>query len=249
MNNVQTFFIGSDQYAQSRPQYPDELFSTLSGLCASHDRAWDCATGNGQAAVSCAKYFSQVEATDLSEAQIRHGIAHPQVRYSVSPAEQTHFEAEAFDLVTVAQAVHWFDKDKFFQEADRVLKPKGVLAIWGYAFFEIEPEIDRLVAEKLLAPIDQFWAEGNREITSGYRALSLPFEPLETQRNFSIHVEWNLAQTLAYFRTWSAVKRYKAELGRDPVERIEKDVREAWGDAETTRPVRMPLFVKASRKV
>lgn len=249
MNNVQTFSLASDQYAKSRPQYPDELFSYVSGLCAAHDRAWDCATGNGQAAVSCAKYFSQVEATDLSEEQIRHGIPHPKVRYSVTPAEQTHFEDESFDLVTVAQAVHWFDKEQFFREASRVLKPKGVLAVWAYGFSEIEAKVDHLISEKLLAPIDRFWVEGNREVMSGYRDLVLPFEPIQIQKSFSVRVEWNLAQTSAYFRTWSAVKRYMAELGIDPVGLIEKDLREAWGDDETVKPAFMPLFVKASRKV
>src|SRR6185369_7699774 len=117
--------------ARHRPQYPKELFSYLRQICAEHNFAWDCATGNGQAAVSLAKYFAHVEATDVSAEQIEHGLVHPNVHYSVSPAEHTPFHDQSFDLITVATAVHWFDQPQFFREVDRVLKPSGVLAIWG----------------------------------------------------------------------------------------------------------------------
>ena len=247
MNNIQTFSQASDQYAKHRPQYPEELFAYFNEVCAGHDSAWDCATGNGQAAVSCAKYFSHVEATDISAEQIQHCIVHPKVYYSVCPAEHTPFVDGSFNLVTVATAVHWFDQAKFFQEVDRVLKPKGILAIWSYGFFAIEPEIDQAIAKELLEPIDQFWASGNRQVMNGYRDLSLPFEEIHTP-GFSMKVEWTLKQLSAYLRTWSAVKRYSAELGIDPVERLEEELKTIWREPEKIKLAHMPLFLRASRK-
>lgn len=248
MNNAQTFSNQSDQYAKNRPQYPAELFQFLSEICKHHDLAWDCATGNGQAAVSCAEFFSQVEATDLSPEQIQHHISHPRVRYSVSPAEQTSFENQSFDLITVAQAVHWFDLETFYQEVDRVLKPNGILAIWGYGFLEIEPQIDGLIAEYLLKPIDPFWASGNRLVMNSYRDLALPFEQINIPKTFNMNIPWNLAQLSAYFRTWSAVKRYRSELNSDPVSHLETALMPIWDDPEKTKLIHMPLFLKARKK-
>jgi len=248
VNNIQTFSSGSDQYAKHRPQYPAELFSYLNEICERHERAWDCATGNGQSAIGCAKYFSQVDATDLSAEQIQHGIAHPKIKYSVSPAEHTPFADQSMDLVTVATAVHWFDQKNFFREVDRVLKPKGVLAIWGYSFFEIEPAVDELINKVLLEPIQPFWTEGNRQVMSGYPNLSLPFDEISNSPTFAIKVEWTLQQFLAYVCTWSAVKRYITEVGTDPVSELESQLRTIWSEPDQTKPIHMPLVFKASRK-
>jgi len=249
VNNVQTFSQSSDQYAKHRPQYPEVLFAYLSELCIEHDVAWDCATGNGQSAVSCAKYFSRVEATDISPEQLAHAIPHPNVRYSSSSAEKTSFASASFDLVTVAQAVHWFDLPKFYQELERVLKPNGIFAVWAYRSLEIEPAVDRVILNDLLIPIDAFWAEGNRLVMDGYQDIVLPFEEIKVTQNFSIQVEWNLKQLLDYFRTWSAVKRYFTEFGSDPVSILEEKLKPAWHKPEATKQVKMPLVVKVSRKV
>jgi SAM-dependent methyltransferase len=248
LNNIQTFSKSSEQYAKHRPQYPGALFSYLSEICDRHDAAWDCATGNGQAAVSCAKYFSHVEATDISPEQIQHCIVHPKVHYSISPAEHTPFENESLDLTVVATAVHWFDLEQFFREVGRVLRPKGVLAVWTYGLLEIEPEIDQVIAKELLEPIDQFWASGNRQVMNGYRDLLLPFDEIRNPPTFSMKVEWNLVQFLAYVRTWSAVKRYSAELGTDPVAQFETKLKTVWHEPDKIKTVQMPLFFRASRK-
>lgn len=248
MNNVQTFSAGSEQYARYRPSYPENLFSFLNEISAQHESVWDCATGNGQAAISCARYFSQVDATDISAEQIQHCIANSKINYTVSSAETTLFDDNSFDLIMVAQALHWFNQEKFFQEAGRVLKPNGILAIFGYGFFEISPDIDTVIYENLLVPIDRFWAKGNRLLMSGYKDVSMPFNEINIPQNFTIKVEWTLQQLLEYLRTWSAAKLFTEKLGYDPVTQLESKIKPLWKEPEKVRSVKMPLFLRASRK-
>jgi SAM-dependent methyltransferase len=247
LHNAQTFSQASHQYAASRPQYPPDLFDYLSALCARRDIAWDCATGNGQAAVSLANHFTQVEATDISAEQLKYGIPHPKIHYLISPAEHTPFADASFDLITVAQAAHWFDQEQFHREAERVLRPSGVLAIWAYGHFAVEPEIYDILNHRLFEPIDPYWARGNRIVMNGYRELSLPYKEIKTP-DFVIQAEWTLAQLLAYLQTWSAVKRFLADVGHDPTAGLESTLKPLWGGPETTRTVTMPLHLRVCKK-
>ncbi len=247
MHNAQTFSIQSAQYAQYRPSYPGALFAYLSGLTRRHERVWDCATGNGQAAVGCVDYFAWVAATDISAEQIRHAVFHPRIKYAVCSAEAPPFSSHTFDLIVVAQAVHWFNLDTFYPESLSLLRAGGVLAVMGYGFLEITPEIDALVAEKLLEALDPFWAGGNRLVMDAYRSLPFPLAEIQDLPDFAIQVEWSLEQLLAYLRTWSAIKRYVAELGEDPVRPLAAALREVWGAPERTRVVKMPLALKIGR--
>ena len=247
MDNVQSFSHRSDLYARNRPQYPKELFARLSGLLEARENAWDCATGNGQAALVCAEFFEHIEATDISAEQIQQAIPHPRVKYSLSPAEKTSFKNHMFDMVVAAQAIHWFDLDSFYNEARRVLKPAGLIAVTGYAFPALEREMDGIMKRVLLEAIDPFWAEGNRMIMSGYDKLPFPFEEVPLSESFAIEVEWTLAQFLDYLRTWSAVKRFVKERGVDPTLNLQKEFEPIWGNADATRLVTMPLFTRVGR--
>ncbi len=247
-NNAKSFSHGSAEYARHRPRYPDGLFAFLRDACRRHERAWDCATGNGQAAVAAARHFDRVAATDVSLEQVRHGQAHPRVAYGVALAEGVPFGKAVFDLVMVAQAIHWFDLPAFFAEVERVLRPGGVLAAWTYNFPEITPQIDSILRRELYAPIDPFWAAGNRMVINRYRDLHLPYKRIPAPEDLSIRVEWTLPQFLAYLRTWSAVKRYQAEKGRDPVARLESALAPLWGAPEYSRLIHMRLFIKTTRK-
>jgi len=248
LSNVHTFSQNPDQYARYRPTYPRELLVYLSGLAAHRDLAWDCATGNGQSAVACAEFFAHVEATDISAAQIRNQIEHPRVHYSVAPAEQTRFANSSFDLITVAQAWHWFDQQKFQSEVHRVLKPNGIFAAWGYGFFSIQPDVDAIIEQNLYPVLDPLWAEGNRLLLDGYRTLTLPVDEIADPPVFEIKLEWTLAHVLDYLRTWSAVKRHVAERGSDPVSMLEARLESVWGDPLAARSVRMPLFCRVGIK-
>ncbi len=129
-------------YAKFRPRYPQKLFDYLGRIAPNRRVAWDCGTGNGQAAVGLALVFDRVIATDASEKQIANAQSHEKVDYRVAPAEHSGIGSEAVDLIMVAQALHWFDLDRFYAEARRVLKPDGILAASAYNLLHIDPAVD-----------------------------------------------------------------------------------------------------------
>ncbi len=248
MSNINTFSLHSFDYARFRPRYPKELFSYLCCLVQDREQAWDCATGNGQFARGCAEYFQHVEATDISEEQIEHAFLHPRITYRVCPAEKTPYPSNAFNFIGVAQAIHWFDLDRFYGEVQRLLAPGGVLAVVGYSFMKITPTIDQRIENTLLRNINPYWAEGNRLIMDSYRTIPFPFPELSPVPSFHIEVKWNFNQLLNYLRTWSAVKRYANERNQDPIQPLIPSLREVWGDPELRRTVTMPLVIKVDRK-
>jgi SAM-dependent methyltransferase len=242
---IDHFSEKSDLYARARPTYPDALFEFIASQSPARDRAWDCATGSGQAAQGLARCFAHVEATDASAEQIAHAIPNPQVRYSVQPAEKTELAARSFDAVCVAQALHWFDLDRFYAEVKRVLRPGGVFAAWGYATHAVTPDIDAAFAEHFLAPLAPWWPAQNAKLWAGYRDMAFPFDPIEAPA-FAIEMRWSLAELIAYAGTWSATRRYIAKAAPDCLERAAEALAPAWGDAER-RVVTLPLHLRCGR--
>ena len=100
------FATEAAQYAHLRTTYPESLFAFLSKTVSSRDVAWDCATGNGQAATHLARYFGRVIATDESAEMIGQAPRHPRIAYRVAEAEDSDIDADSVDLVTVASAIH-----------------------------------------------------------------------------------------------------------------------------------------------
>jgi SAM-dependent methyltransferase len=233
-------------YRIFRPTYPPELFEYLASAAPARDAAWDCATGSGQAAVALAAYFRRVVATDASEKQIRAAHAEPSVEYLVAPAERSPLADASIDLVTVAQALHWFDRPAFYAEVRRVLRPGGVLACWCYALMTITPRVDALV-QHLYGPIlGEFWPPERRLIEQRYATIEFPFDELKPPA-FAMTQCWTLTQTLGYLDTWSAVAEYKKRHDTNPLDQIAPQLTEAWGDAESAREVVWPLYVRAGR--
>jgi len=65
--------------------------------------------------------------------------------YAVSAAEKTLFGDNSFDLISVAQAIHWFDFKAFYSEVKRTLKHGGLLAVIAYGLLKINLDADKII--------------------------------------------------------------------------------------------------------
>jgi len=231
-------------YAEFRPSYPPALFGWLASESPGHAFAWDCATGNGQAALGIAPYFDRVIATDASEAQLANAHPHPRVSYRRARAEESGLESASVDLVTVAQALHWLDHPAFFAEVRRVLRPGGVVAAWGYGLVRIAPEIDAVLEEYCYGTLHGYWAPERRFVEERYCSIAFPFRALEPPP-FTLELHWTLPHLLGYLRTWSATRVYLDREGRDPVVQVEQSLAPLWPDADEERAMRWELFMRA----
>jgi SAM-dependent methyltransferase len=234
-------------YASFRPTYPDALFAWLADASPGRARAWDCATGSGQAAVALAEHFAEVVATDASAEQLAHARPHPRVRYRVAPAEAGGLPDASADLVTVAQALHWFDLDAFFAEAGRVLRPRGLLAAWTYGLFESTPEVDRVVARYHDEALGAYWSPARRLVDEGYASIPFPWAPLDVPP-FAMAARWTLDRLVGYLATWSARQAAVEATGEDPLPAVHEALAAAWGDPAQARAIRWPLAVHVRRK-
>jgi ubiquinone/menaquinone biosynthesis C-methylase UbiE len=233
-------------YALSRPGYPPALFSHLASLAPSTQLAWDCATGSGQVAIGLARHFERVIATDASAAQIEHAFGHERIVYRVEPAEATSLDPASVDLVTVGQALHWFDLDRFYTEVRRVLRPRGLVVAWCYGRCTIAPDIDAIVDRFYAEIVGPFWPPERVLVESGYQTLPLPFERVPLSA-FGMHAEWTVDELLAYLGTWSATQRYASEHGHDARDEIAESLMNAWGSRHARRRIEWPLAFLVGR--
>ena len=234
-------------YAVGRPRYPESLFRYLASVTAAHELAIDCGTGNGQAAVGLAQHFTRVVGIDPSSAQIDKATPRANIEYRTAPAEHTGAQAHSADLVTAAQALHWFDAPAFFDEATRLLKPDGVIAVWGYG----DPVLDTPHLQDLLhtfnrVKLEAYWFAERQLLLDGYRTIDFPFVEL-TPPTFELRASWTMAELLGYLRTWSSAARYVEQHGVDPVSELEASLASEWGDPRTARLVRWPLHLRAGK--
>jgi SAM-dependent methyltransferase len=233
-------------YAKFRPRYPQKLFDYLGSIAPSRQFAWDCGTGNGQAAVGLASVFDRVIATDASEKQIANAQSRKLVDYRVAPAENSGIQSGTLDLIMVAQALHWFDLGRFYAEARRVLKPDGILAASAYNLLRVEPVIDEVVNRYYYEVVGPFWP-AERKLVEQFADLPFPFREIGPPK-FEMTAQWNLDHLLGYLQTWSSTQRFIAAKGTDPLEQIIDELRTAWGDSQQTRNVTWPLVLRIGVK-
>lgn len=236
------FSENSADYSKYRPVYPDALFDYLVGVAPSSGLAWDCATGSGQAARKLAQRFSRVIATDASEDQIRKAKPVDNITYQVAPAEKAPIPDSAVDLVTVAQALHWFDIELFSREVERVLSTNGVIAVWTYNLLAISPAVDTIINGFYEQVLDRYWPPERLMVENGYRHISFPFQKLACPP-FSMSATWSLNELLGYLGTWSAVKQYRENTDSDPLDLIRRKLAAAWGAPDRRHTVDWPLSV------
>jgi SAM-dependent methyltransferase len=231
-------------YAAHRPTYPPALFKWLASLCPDNTAAWDCGTGNGQAAVALAPHFTTVHATDASAQQIAQAQPHPRVRYAVASAESSGLPGASVSLATVAQAVHWFDLPHFWQEIRRVVKPGSIVAVWCYGLTRITPAVDTIILHYYQDIVGPFWPPERHLVESGYRDLPFPFDEVAAPA-FDMSANWTSEDLLRYLETWSATKRCQAARQCDPLATITNELTAAWGTA--ARLVTWPLGMRVGR--
>jgi len=242
---VNHFGVKSSEYLQFRPDYPDSLYKFLTGLVDKRDLAWDCGTGNGQAAAQLAQYFKNVVGSDINQAQLNVAVKKDNIQYECWPAEKTGLKDGSVDLITIAQALHWFNFDKFYDEVRRVAKYKGIIAAWCYSLGSVDTEIDVLI-RKLYSDIlgDAYWPKERRYIDEEYLTIPFPFKEIETP-DFHIEKKINFMQLMGYLNTWSAVKQYQQVNQGNPINLIFSDLQLAWGDPDTARIMNWPVRLLA----
>jgi ubiquinone/menaquinone biosynthesis C-methylase UbiE len=247
VSNTRLFSTVACEYSLFRPGYPDELFDWLARAVPALDAVWDCGCGSGQASVPLAAHFSRVFATDAAAEQVAAAKRHPRVQYSVATAENSGLADASVDLVTVAQALHWFDVEAFCAEARRVARPGAVIAIWNYPRPEfVDRAIDRPFLEFYRDVVGPYWPPERRHVESNYTTLPFPFEELPHPQ-FALELRWNLEQVLGYVSSWSATTRYRQAKGSDPLPLLRASLSPLWPGAGRQVAVRMPIGLRAGR--
>lgn len=233
-------------YAQFRPTYPRDLFDCILQNVENKQIAWDCATGNGQAAKVLAQHFDKVFATDISQKQLDNAAKSDNILYSVGKAEATDFADNFFDLITVAQAIHWFDFEKFYAEVRRVAKPNATLAVWGYGVMQFDnKEIDKLIQNFYHHIVGEYWDAERRHIDEHYRTVPFPFETIETPY-FEMTFNWHLYELEGYLNSWSSVQHFIKRNGYNPIPKLMLDIEPIWGEFNREQ-VHFPVFMKIGK--
>lgn len=245
MSPKDLFSQTSLNYAQFRPLYPSRLYEWVYANCKQFDQAWDCATGNGQVARELALHFKQIYATDLSLQQLNQAPQIENVHYLCEPAESSSLENESCDLITVAQAIHWFDFDKFYGQVYRILKPAGVLAIWVYEILKVREPIDFWVNELYNTVLGPYWDPERLHIENKLSSIPFPFAEIKCPE-FEIRDFWSRKQFLGYIRSWSALQHYEKAKGHSAFPAFQDQISQIWPEAEVYE-VRFPVYMKAGR--
>jgi SAM-dependent methyltransferase len=236
------FSTQAEVYAKYRPQYPDALFEYIMSFVPDKNLAWDCGTGNGQTAKELAKYFQQVYATDISSKQIEHAVKQVNIHYAIEPAEKTSIANNQVDLITVSQALHWFNFEKFYAEVKRVSKPTCIIAVWTYSLLKIDLITDALIHKYHFDTLQNYWDNERKYVDDGYNTVPFPFKIIDTPE-FFIEVNWNTEDLEGYFNTWSALQKFIKENNYNPVPALMKEIKQHWPASEV-RKIIFPIHLK-----
>jgi len=244
-NQKDLFSAQSKQYAAFRPSYPDDLYAFIFQHLKGFGSAWDCATGNGQVAVHLSPHFHRVFATDISQSQLNNAQGKPNITYLISPAEKTIFPTNSFDLITVGQALHWFNREQFYREVKRVARRDSLLAVWGYSTLSVDSASDPILDTFYRETIGPYWDNARRLVEEEYRSLRFPFDEI-TAPKFSLSVSWSLDHLIGYLSSWSATQQYIRINRHDPVPVVRGKLEKVWSPTEI-KTIRFPLFLRLLR--
>lgn len=246
LNTSELFQNQAEQYSKYRLDYPDALYDFLESIVPAKNLAWDCATGNGQAAAALAQRFKHVVATDISERQIAECFSRPNIQYKIVSAEAAEFPPNSIDLITVAQAYHWFDQQQFLKIVGNVLRSRGILAIWGYSFNSpISPEVDAILEDFYFIKLGPFWAKENKQLWNRYESVHFPFDSIQAPE-INIQRTWTLQQLIQYFSTWSSLVKSRTVHGDSLLSELQNRLTPLWGHG--SRALTWDLHLKVWRK-
>lgn len=234
----------SSQYSKFRPQYPDEMIAYLISFVKNKSVALDIATGNGQVAYKLSPFFETVYGIDISQNQLNNAVPAENIIYKVSSAENTFFKNQELDLITIAQAIHWFDFDLFHKEIDRILKPEGIIAVLGYGLFSTNANSDEIIRDFYYNIVGPYWDVERKYLDENYKTIPFRFEEIVTQP-FVNHFEWTFEQLIGYLETWSATQHYISKNNKNPVDLIYKDLKKYW--QENDQKVTFPLLLRMGK--
>ncbi len=237
------FSAQSELYARFRPVYPDALYDFIFSLKPHFANAWDCGTGNGQVAARLAEHCHLVFATDISQKQLDNAIRKENIQYLCARAEETNLPDSIIDLVTVAQAIHWFDFDAFYREVYRITRAGAVVAVWCYNLPRISAEIDAVLDDFYKNTLHTYWDTERKYIDLNYITIPFPFEEIEDKPELSITDSWSIEHLLGYLNSWSAVQHYIDKNGFSPVDEVAAKFREVWPDTPMLK-VQFPVALR-----
>jgi len=236
----------ASSYAAARPSYPDALYECIVSLVPRRRLVWDCGCGNGQASVDLGRFFDRVIATDGSPEQIANAAPSPNVEYRVAPADSSGLADRSVDAVTVAQALHWFANDGFFNEVRRVTVPGGIVAAWCYGYCHAGDDLEGVLRTFEEGTLAAYWRPERRWVIAGYQTIPFPFPEIPAP-SLELRARWTLRQLGEYLNTWSAVETYRRRNGSDPVGPVMDQLAVNWGDPEARRDITWPLGLRLGR--
>lgn len=231
------FSQNSLAYKQARPHYSHQIIEAILKYVPERSFAWDCGAGSGQLTQLLAPYFDHVVATDISEAQLRQAPYFENVSYQLQAAEQTTIPAHSIDLVTVAQAIHWFNFEAFYTEVSRVLKPNGVIAVIGYGLIQVQNrEVNHLIQQLYTEILKDYWDHERRYVDEQYQTIPFPFKEYVVPQ-LHLNDQWTAQHVLNYLKTWSALQHYQKQHTDDPLWHIAKALKNGLEPVLITFPV------------
>lgn len=246
MNWQDNFSQQATIYAQYRPQYPQLLYNFLQTIIKRHQLAWDCGTGNGQVATQLAALFKKVIATDASAAQLAAATLSPQVEYRLATAENSGLPSHSVDLITVAQAIHWFDIATFYREVERVAYDEAIIAVWGYGLLTVSPAIDAIIRELYTNILGSYWDPHRKHLDEAYQTIPFPFPVIATPL-IKMQLFWSLSELIGYLNTWSSVQKFMAVNNDNPVTQLEPLLQRDWNDHSILKPITWDIYLKVGK--
>ncbi len=238
---IDNFSGQAKTYAKYRPVYPKELYHYILALVDNKNRAWDCGTGNGQVANILANHFTAVNASDISENQLKNALPRKNIHYTNQRAEKTNFSDQYFDLITIGQAIHWFDFKAFYKEVRRVAKQESLIAVFGYGLLRIEginQELDHFYYN-IIGP---YWNKERRYIDEAYQTIPFPFREISTEKDFHIKDNWQIEDLEGYLNSWSSVQRFIQQEEYNPVSPFIQQLQKTWKNGQ--KWVQFPIILR-----